>query len=159
MIGRVDTLRSALAGLALTLMPLAQAWGAGACHVVARNGPRLAPAAYTAPRLAGDEIRLTFVAHLGHLHHKLTPEHLAELGPIDVVLVPVDGSWTLRLDAMMEVLGEIRAPLMIPMHFFGPSTLERFLARAGEEGCEIARSDTPSVVLSRATLPGRPTVL
>jgi L-ascorbate metabolism protein UlaG (beta-lactamase superfamily) len=99
------------------------------------------------------------VAHLGHLHHRLTSEHLAELGPVDVVLVPVDGSWTLRLDAMMEVLGEIKAPLMIPMHFFGPSTLERFLARAGEEGCEIARSDTPSVVLSRARLPGRPTVL
>jgi L-ascorbate metabolism protein UlaG (beta-lactamase superfamily) len=265
MIGRFDALRTAAAALALVLLPLAQAWGAGSCHVVARGEPTLVPAAYMPPRLAEAELRLTFVghatfliespggvriatdyndyvrpevvpdvatmnlahsthhssnpdpaikyvlrgwnpeggparhdlrvgdahirnvptnirdwaggtdyggnsifvfetadlciAHLGHLHHKLTPEHLADLGAIDVVLVPVDGSWTLRLDAMMEVLGEIKAPLMIPMHFFGPSTLERFLARAGEQGYEVARSDTPSIVLSRATLPSRPKVL
>ena len=35
------------------------------------------------------------IAHLGHLHHTLTPAHLVEMGRIDVVLVPVDGSWRL----------------------------------------------------------------
>src|SRR5215472_2122294 len=32
------------------------------------------------------------LAHLGHLHHTLTPGHLADLGPIDVVMMPVDAA-------------------------------------------------------------------
>ena len=36
------------------------------------------------------------IAHLGHLHHTLTPAHLAELGAIDVVMVPVDGGLDLE---------------------------------------------------------------
>src|SRR5437016_691133 len=36
------------------------------------------------------------LAHLGHLHHTLTGAHLAELGAIDVVMVPVDGTFTLN---------------------------------------------------------------
>ena len=98
------------------------------------------------------------IAHLGHLHHKLTPEHLAELGPIDVVLVPVDGSWTMRLDGTMEVLQALKAPLMLPMHYFDRSTLERFLTRA-RELFAVELSDTASIVVSRASLPASPKVL
>jgi L-ascorbate metabolism protein UlaG (beta-lactamase superfamily) len=35
------------------------------------------------------------IAHLGHLHHTLTDVHLGELGQIDVLLVPADGSYTM----------------------------------------------------------------
>ena len=98
------------------------------------------------------------IAHLGHLHHPLTSEHLRELGPIDVVLAPVDGSWTMSLDGMMEVLGAIHAPLVVPMHYFSEFTLDRFLARAREQYA-VERNGSPSTVLSRATLPSRPTVL
>ena len=41
------------------------------------------------------EIADLCIAHLSHLHHTLTPEHLAELGQIDVLLAPVDGTYTL----------------------------------------------------------------
>jgi L-ascorbate metabolism protein UlaG (beta-lactamase superfamily) len=57
------------------------------------------------------------IAHLGHLHHTLTPEHLKKLGRIDVLLVPVDGGYTLETFDIMEVLRSINAPLMVPMHF------------------------------------------
>ena len=66
------------------------------------------------------------IAHLGHLHHTLTQQQLDEIGKIDVVLVPVDGSYTLDLEGMMEVLTALKAQLMIPMHFFSRYTLERF---------------------------------
>ena len=99
------------------------------------------------------------IAHLGHLHHTLTPEHLKQLGRIDVVLVPVDGSYTLDMDGMMEVLASLNARLMIPMHFFGPATLDRFLDRARDRGWDVARSDTPTITVSRESLPGRPSVL
>ena len=76
-----------------------------------------------------------------------------------MVLVPVDGSYTLDLAGMMDVLTSLNARLMIPMHFFGPSTLNRFLDRSRELGWEVARNESASVVLSRATLPARPKVL
>ncbi len=98
------------------------------------------------------------IAHLGHLHHTLTPEHLKKLGRIDAVLVPVDGGYTLETFDMMEVLRAINAPLMIPMHFFGPSTLNRFLASA-RENFPVEFSDTAAIALSRATLPKSPKVL
>ena len=47
------------------------------------------------------------IAHLGHLHHTLTGAHLAELGAIDVVMVPVDGTYTLNQEEMIEVLRQI----------------------------------------------------
>jgi L-ascorbate metabolism protein UlaG (beta-lactamase superfamily) len=98
------------------------------------------------------------IAHLGHLHHTLSPEHLKKLGRIDVVLVPVDGGYTLETFDMMEVLHTINAPLMIPMHFFGPSTLNRFLGSAREH-FPVEFSDTAAVTLSRTTLPKSPKIL
>lgn len=98
------------------------------------------------------------VAHLGHLHHPLTPGHLKALGRIDVVLVPVDGGYTLDLDGMMEVLASLNARLMLPMHYFGRSTLERFLARARERYA-VEERPQPTLVVSRETLPAKPTVV
>ena len=99
------------------------------------------------------------IAHLGHLHHTLTPEHLRQLGRIDVVLVPVDGSYTLDLEGMMEVLAALSAKVMIPMHFFGQSTLDRFLDRAARQTWKVERQASPTLSVSRAALPGTPTVV
>jgi len=98
------------------------------------------------------------IAHLGHLHHTLTPQHIEELGRIDVVLVPVDGTFTLNIEGMVEVLKQINAPLAIPMHIFGEGTLERFLAAMGAI-YDIERGAERSVVVSRATLPAKPKLL
>jgi L-ascorbate metabolism protein UlaG (beta-lactamase superfamily) len=98
------------------------------------------------------------IAHLGHLHHPLTPDHLKALGRIDVILAPVDGRMTLNIDDMVGVLRDIGAPLVIPMHYFGQSTLARFVGRL-EEHYAVELSDVSSVHLSRSTLPARPTVL
>jgi L-ascorbate metabolism protein UlaG (beta-lactamase superfamily) len=98
------------------------------------------------------------ILHLGHLHHVLTDDHLKALGRIDVVLAPVDGSYTLDVDGMIETLKALQVPLVIPMHYFGASTLNRFLVHMGNH-YEVVLSDTPSVVLSRDSLPVQPTVL
>jgi L-ascorbate metabolism protein UlaG (beta-lactamase superfamily) len=98
------------------------------------------------------------IAHLGHLHHTLTPEHLKKLGRIDVLLVPVDGGYTMQTFDMMEVLKSINAPLMLPMHYFNGSTLERFLAQARRHYA-ITFSDKPFLTVSRTSLPKQPTVL
>lgn len=98
------------------------------------------------------------IAHLGHLHHTLTVQQLAQLGQMDVVLVPVDGSYTMDLDGMIEVLKAIKAPLMIPMHYFSSFTLDRFITRV-RSSFEIEESAQPTITVSRETLPGKQKVL
>jgi L-ascorbate metabolism protein UlaG (beta-lactamase superfamily) len=98
------------------------------------------------------------IAHLGHLHHTLTQQQLDEIGKVDVVLVPVDGSYTLDLEGTMEVLESFKAQLMIPMHFFSRYTLDRFLTRARTQW-DVDIAEVPTMVLSKASLPARPKVL
>ena len=104
------------------------------------------------------EVGSLCVAHLGHLHHTLNQQQLDEMGRVDVVLIPVDGSYTLDVDGMIEVLESLKAPLMIPMHYFSSYGLDRFVERLrGKYPVEF--NETPSVVVSRATLPASPKLL
>lgn len=98
------------------------------------------------------------IAHLGHLHHTLTMQQLAQIGQMDVVLVPVDGSYTLDLPGTIEVLKSLRAPLIIPMHYFSSFTLNRFL-EAARGAFEVVTQPLPTIKISRATLPRKPQVL
>jgi len=104
------------------------------------------------------EIANLCIAHLGHLHHTLTPQQLDEIGRVDVVMAPVDGSFTLDLDGMVEVLQSLKPQLIIPMHFFSTYTLDRFLARM-RQSYPIEHNEIPAIVVSRATLPASPTVV
>jgi L-ascorbate metabolism protein UlaG (beta-lactamase superfamily) len=105
------------------------------------------------------EVAELCIAHLGHLHHPLTADHLKALGRIDVILTPVDGSYTLNIEDMIGVLKDIGAPLVIPMHYFTQSNLESFVARLEGDGYAAQTSDGPTVTLSYSTLPTKPTVL
>ena len=104
------------------------------------------------------EIANMCIAHLGHLHHTLTQQQLNEIGRVDVVLAPVDGNLTLDLDGMMEVLAALKAQLIIPMHYFNPFTLARFVNRARQQW-DVEQAEIPSLVLSKSTLPTSPKVL
>jgi L-ascorbate metabolism protein UlaG (beta-lactamase superfamily) len=94
------------------------------------------------------------IAHLGHLHHTLTPEHLAELGRIDVLLTPIDGAFTLSQIDMMEVIESIHPRLVIPMHYFGQAVLDRFVKRVSER-YEVHDIDSAPLLLTRAALPAK----
>jgi L-ascorbate metabolism protein UlaG (beta-lactamase superfamily) len=94
------------------------------------------------------------IAHLGHLHHVLTDLQAADVGQIDVLLVPIDGSVTLGHDQMMQVVDELRPRLIIPMHY---GSVEQFIQIMGRY--PATRSDSPSVVLSRKTMPKKTEIL
>ncbi len=104
------------------------------------------------------EIANLCIVHLGHLHHTLTQQQLNDIGRPDVVLVPVDGNYTLDLDGMIEVLHALKAPLMIPMHYFSTYTLDRFLSRVRDEW-PVETAEVPSVLVSKTTLPQKPKIL
>lgn len=96
------------------------------------------------------------IGHLGHLHHELTAQQLGQIGQLDVVLAPVDGTFTLDHAGMLNVLKELRARIVIPMHYFG--SLNSFLAALAED-FSVRQAEGESVVLSPATMPLKPEVL
>lgn len=98
------------------------------------------------------------IAHLGHLHHTLTQAQLNEIGRVDVVMVPVDGTLTLDLEGMLEVLHALKASLIIPMHYFSAYTLDHFLQRVRQDW-DVEIAEVPSVLVSKTSLPAKPKVL
>jgi len=98
------------------------------------------------------------IAHLGHLHHPLTTQQLANIGQMDVVLTPVDGSWTLDHPGMMEVLKTMNPRYIVPMHYFTEFTLGRFLTAAGD-AYPVKRMEVPTIVLAKDKLPIRTEIL
>lgn len=58
------------------------------------------------------------IAHLGDLGHALTDEQISAIGSVDVVLVPVGGTWTIDAQEATHVVDQIRPRLVvIPMHY------------------------------------------
>ncbi|MEO1089905.1 MAG: MBL fold metallo-hydrolase [Pseudomonadota bacterium] len=94
------------------------------------------------------------VAHLGHLHHPLTDQHLGELGLIDILLVPVDGMWTMPQPVAIQVIEQVRPSVVIPMHYFGESVLASFLALLPDDW-SVQRAAGSTVGFTRQTLPFR----
>jgi len=127
-------------------------------HNVPTNVRDLGGTRYNGNSIFVFEIGDLCIAHLGHLHHTLTQQQLNEIGRVDVVMVPVDGNYTLDLDGMVEVLHALKAPLMIPMHYFSAYTLDRFLQRVRQEW-DVEIAEVPSTVVSKAGLPAKPKVL
>lgn len=104
------------------------------------------------------EIAGLCIGHLGHLHHELSPEQLGAIGRLDIVLVPVDGTYTMAQANMLNVLKELKARIVLPMHYFGPETLARFVrGLSGELDVEISKE--ASVILSASGLPDKPKLL
>jgi L-ascorbate metabolism protein UlaG (beta-lactamase superfamily) len=98
------------------------------------------------------------IAHLSHLHHLLTEQDLTLLGHIDVVMAPVDGVYTMSQPDMAKVLEQLHARLVLPMHYFTRDVAERFVDLVRDRYA-VKFSDTPTMTLSRATLPERPTIV
>lgn len=57
------------------------------------------------------------VAHLGDLGHQLTAEQLEAIGPVDAVLVPVGGVYTVDAQGAKAVCDAIGARCVVPMHY------------------------------------------
>ena len=49
------------------------------------------------------------IGHLGHLHHKLDDTHFAAIGRLDIVMVPIDGTYTMSLDGVSEITKRLRS--------------------------------------------------
>jgi L-ascorbate metabolism protein UlaG (beta-lactamase superfamily) len=97
------------------------------------------------------------IGHLGHLHVKLDDSQFAAIGRLDIVMVPIDGTYTMSLDGISEITKRLRAAVVLPMHRF-ETPLEEFMARIGKDFAIDQRSER-TLRISRETLPSRPTVI
>lgn len=104
------------------------------------------------------EIAGLCIGHLGHLHHELGAGHLGWIGRLDVVMVPVDGSWTLPIDKMAGVIKQLRSRVILPMHAFGDYSLSQFVANLSNDFA-VRREQEQSITLSMDSLPAKPTVI
>lgn len=106
------------------------------------------------------------VVHLGDLGHELTESQLDELGPSDILLIPVGGVYTIDAKDASSVVSQIEPKIIIPMHYALPglkaelSPVEDFLKEMGVENpvpqpkLSITRDKLPDemevIVLSKA---------
>jgi L-ascorbate metabolism protein UlaG (beta-lactamase superfamily) len=98
------------------------------------------------------------IAHLGHLHHRLEKEHLEQLGRIDVLMVPIDGSYTMGVPLMVDVVKQIQPQVVLPMHYWGSSQVERFL-RLVADSYDAVWPDSRTIDITKAGLPEKPTAI
>lgn len=103
------------------------------------------------------EIAGLCIGHLGHLHHELTEKQYAEIGRLDILMVPVDGGLTMGAESMSRVVERLRSALILPMHRRGPP-IDRFLTMFDED-FDVSFADSASVEVSIRSLPRRPTIL
>ncbi len=77
------------------------------------------------------------VAHLGDLGHRLSEEQAREIGPVDVLLLPVGGTFTIDAKAAAGVAEALAPRVVIPMHYRNPkirfplASVEEFVKEAG----------------------------
>ena len=92
------------------------------------------------------------VVHLGNLRHPLTRQQLQQIGTPDVVMIPVDGHWTMSYDDVMRVMTQLQPRLVIPMHIdFAPHADVFVQYLAGRYPIRHIAGQT--LALSRANLP------
>ncbi len=102
------------------------------------------------------------IAHLGDLGHTLSPEAISAIGPVDVIMIPVGGSYTIDAAAATTVVDQLKPKIVIPMHYKTPvmsanwpgTTADAFLT-----GKNVQRPNSTSINISKSTLPTQTTVV
>lgn len=74
------------------------------------------------------------LCHLGDLGHGLSDDQIAGIGSVDVLMIPVGGTFTVDASAATKIIDHIKPRVAIPMHFknkrclsFPVSDLEPFI--------------------------------
>jgi L-ascorbate metabolism protein UlaG (beta-lactamase superfamily) len=97
------------------------------------------------------------ICHLGDLGHVLSQKELAEIGPVDILLAPVGGFFTIDANEAAQVAESINPKVLIPMHFktekcgFPIAPVEDFL----KGKARVRQPGTSEAAFDKASLPGQ----
>ncbi len=100
------------------------------------------------------------VCHCGDLGHVLAPAQVAAVGKVDILLVPVGGTFTVDAAAAHKVAEQLAARVTIPMHYktdrlgFDIAGVDGFL----QGKVKVRQVGAPEVELSADKLPPAPEI-
>jgi len=101
------------------------------------------------------------VCHAGDLGHVLSDEEVRSIGPVDVLLAPIGGHFTIDPNQATDLLERVRPKIFIPMHY-KTDKCGFPIAGVGEftEGkARVREIDTDAIELAADKLPGEPEVI
>lgn len=137
--------------------------GVATCHDDCGGSKRGKNTVYTFDLPEGSET--VRVCHLGDLGHQLSPEQLAELGAVDVLIIPTGGTYTLDPAGAAQQVAAIKPRLVVPMHWRTPALVfplkpvddflgEMIGARIERAGaCEVELPATKITAMPRSATP------
>ena len=95
------------------------------------------------------------VCHLGDLGHLLGDKQIAEIGTVDILLIPVGGYYTIDAKVATEVCNQLKPKVIVPMHwnykwsFSEIASVDEFLQ--GKK--DVSRLDASEVEFKQGELP------
>ncbi len=97
------------------------------------------------------------VCHLGDLGYVLSDKELAEIGPVDILFIPVGGYFTIDPKEASQVGEKVKPKVLIPMHFktdkcgFPIAPVEDFL----KGKTNVRRPKASEVTFDQGSLPSK----
>lgn len=102
------------------------------------------------------------IVHLGDLGQpSLTEQQVAEIGEVDILMVPVGSVFTIDGKVAAEIVSQLEPKIIIPMHYslLGLKVqlegVDKFLKEMGNEGV----SEQPKLTITKEKLPEEPQVM
>jgi L-ascorbate metabolism protein UlaG (beta-lactamase superfamily) len=118
------------------------------------------------------------ICHCGDLGIKPGETEIEEIGQIDILMVPVGGTYTIDASAAMETAGLLNPAVIIPMHYKTPAcklaldTIDKFLDLANNETkvkyfsdeilsseIDIIRPKSSEIHITKDSLPKKTTII
>lgn len=102
------------------------------------------------------------VVHLGDLgQESLTEGQVAQIGEVDILLIPVGGVYTIDSKVAAKIVSQLEPKIIIPMHYkvdglkFELEGVDNFLKEMGTEGI----TQEAKLVITKDRLPEEPQVI
>jgi L-ascorbate metabolism protein UlaG (beta-lactamase superfamily) len=97
------------------------------------------------------------LCHAGDLGHTLTRDKIEAIGPVDILLVPAGGFYTIDAAEATNIVEDLNPKLVIPMHFktkvldFPIVGVDEFLKGKSN----VRRQGSSEIEVTKQTLPGK----
>jgi L-ascorbate metabolism protein UlaG (beta-lactamase superfamily) len=101
------------------------------------------------------------ICHVGDLGHQLSPAQLSDVGPVDILLIPVGGFFTIDAKEAYSVVKSINPRIVIPMHYktaksdYPIAPVDDFL----KDKSNVRRLTASEIEFTKATLPKETEIL